>query len=804
MIPFFHRPGRYLRAGLLACLLASSVLLGGPAWAQPSAGANAVNSDTTAGIDAQLTQMRARLDAILKGLDNHPTDESLDRWGSEVQRLQSRADGLAGTLTPKLADITARLNQLGPVPTGTKEPPDVADQRKQLVKANNTIDSQLKLAKLLTVEAGQLVDRVSTERRKQFQAQMGERHRTFFSSRYHDELRRDFPADLQRFEELGDEVMSSAGQTPGTVWFLILAGMVAVLAANYVIRRLLLRLTSARVPSGRLRRSVFAVAVVIVAIVTPGLIAKLLHLGVNWTNTLSDNTEALMSSLVGVVSLAGYIGGLGNVLLSPKRPSWRLLPLPDEVAAGLRWLPGTLAAQAVLIWLALQLPAVLDISVNTTIAMTSLAALALGITLAWSLMLGERLRRKSQRDPETGQALHRSFWIATLSTLSWLALVVGIVAVLIGYATLGTFIITQGLWLLIVATSAYLLSLLINDGFMTLLAGKKPEHPTPQFRLRQQTAVLLSGTIRAMVVLVAIVLLINPFGGGPTEILHSAEQLGKGLQIGQVLIQPSTLGQGLVVLLLGLLCVRVLKRWLRDTYLPSTTMDPGMRTSTATLFGYAGVLFVAGLTLSSLGLGLERVAWIASALSVGIGFGLQAVVQNFVSGLILLAERPVKVGDWVSLGTVEGDIQRINVRATEILMSDKSTVIVPNSEFITKTLRNVTHSRSMGRVQIKLPMPLDTDADKVRDLITAVFVEQEEILHTPAAMVYLDGIENDRLIFNAIAYVDSPRVAYIVRSRVLYEVLGRLAQAGLPISASSTVVLQGSAGLPLAGPPPQP
>lgn len=771
------------------------------AWAQPNVKPSAnSSSDTPAGVDAQLTQMRARLDAILKGLDNHPTDESLDRWGSEVQKLQNKADSLTGTLTPKLADITARLNQLGPVPTGAKEPPDVADQRRQLVKANNAIDSQLKLAKLLTVEAGQLVDRVSTERRKQFQAQMGERHRTFFSSRYHQELRRDFPADLLRFEELGNEVMASAGQTPGTVWFLIAVGIVAVLAANYVIRHLLLRLTATRVPSGRLRRSVFAVAVVIVAIVTPGLIAKLLHMGVNWSNALSDNTEALLSSLVGVVGLAGYIGGLGNVLLSPKRPSWRLLALPDEVATGLRWLPGTLAVQAVIVWLVLQLPSVLDISVNTTIAMTSLAALAQGITLAWSLMLGERLRRKSQRDPETGQALHRPFWIATLSTLSWLALVVGIVAVLIGYATLGTFIITQGLWLLIVVTSAYLLSLLIDDGCMTLLAGRKPEHATPQFRLRQQTAVLLSGLGRALVVLVAIVLLINPFGGGPSEILRSAEQLGKGLQIGQVLIQPSTLGQGLVVLLLGLLCVRVLKRWLRDTYLPSTTMDPGMRTSTATLFGYAGVLFVAGLTLSSLGLGLERVAWIASALSVGIGFGLQAVVQNFVSGLILLAERPVKVGDWVSLGTVEGDIQRINVRATEILMPDKSTVIVPNSEFITKTLRNVTHSRSMGRVQIRLPMPLNTDVDKVRDLITAAFVEQEEILESPAAAVYLDGIENDRLMFNAIAYVDSPRLAYVVRSRVLYEVLSRLTQAGLQISTSSTVVLQGDAGLKLAGP----
>src|SRR5690606_26008895 len=139
----------------------------------------------------------------------------------------------------------------------------------------------------------------------------------------------------------------------------------------------------------------------------------------------------------------------------------------------------------------------------------------------------------------------------------------------------------------------------------------------------------------------------------------------------------SDLMQALLVLALCLLGVRLLKRWLANRYLPTTELDPGMQLSAATLFGYTGIVVAVALALSALGIGLERVAWIASALSVGIGFGLQAVVQNFVSGLILLAERPVKVGDWVSLGGVEGDIRRINVRATEIQMSDRSTVIVP-------------------------------------------------------------------------------------------------------------------------------
>src|SRR3546814_19387977 len=118
-----------------------------------------------------------------------------------------------------------------------------------------------------------------------------------------------------------------------------------------------------------------------------------------------------------------------------------------------------------------------------------------------------------------------------------------------------------------------------------------------------------------------------------------------------------------------------------------------MRLSAATLFGYAGYVLVFSLTLSAVGIGLERVAWIASALSVGIGFGLQAVVQNFVSGLILLAERPVKVGDWVSLGGIEGDIRRINVRATEIQMGDHSTVIRSDERRVGKECVSMCRSR---------------------------------------------------------------------------------------------------------------
>jgi small-conductance mechanosensitive channel len=300
--------------------------------------------------------------------------------------------------------------------------------------------------------------------------------------------------------------------------------------------------------------------------------------------------------------------------------------------------------------------------------------------------------------------------------------------------------------------------------------------------------------------LLALVLLAAPFGESPLELLRRASSVNEGLSIGEISIRPSTVFQGFFVLLTGLFLVRVLKGWVGNHLMPTTRLDAGMRMSLTTLFGYLGVVSVIALSMSAVGVGLERVAWVASALSVGIGFGLQGVVQNFVSGLILLAERPVKVGDWVSLSGVEGDIRRINVRATEIQMLDRSTVIVPNSEFITKIVRNVTYTNPIGMVQIKLPMPMDTDSYKAREIILEAFVSHPGVLESPAPNVWLDGIDGLHLVFNATGYVSSPRASYGIRSDLLFDILNRLKEAGLSFLLAPTFVISSSTDAPTAKP----
>ena len=793
-LPARPRRARYPAfAVLLAALLLVFFLLPAHAAAPP----------TPADTEATLAAARKQIDDIRKRVADETDDAVLVKQRNDALDIQSKADAAAEALTPQLSSVTARLSELGSPPEGVKEASDVAAQRMQLEKNSRALDAQIKLARLLSVDAGQTAEQISAQRRTQFQARLGERRDSFLSDPFWTEFREEFPRDLERLEVLRSDLSTAVGQTPQWGWLLLGAAIALAIALRVAIGRILLRLTATRVPPGRLRRSFLAVTHLALAVATPGVIAVLIHMGLDWNSQLSDNTSSLLANLVATVCFGGYVSGLGYALLSANRPSWRLPPISDAVATRLRWLPGVLGVLVVMIWLAERLPVLLNASLTTTITLTGIVAVLTMATLGAVLAISRRLRRQAMQEHDAPI----SFWVSLLLTAVWTVLILSLASLLAGYVAFGSFLVKQVLWVLIVLGSAYLLSTLIEDGFSTLLGSSHRdggEHEAPS--MRDQAAVLLSGVGRVAVGLLAVTLLLAPFGEAPMDLLQRFDQLRKGLAIGEAQIRPGAVLQALMVLALSLLAVKMLKRWLSNRYLPTTELDPGMQLSAATLFGYAGFVIAVALSLSAAGIGLERVAWIASALSVGIGFGLQAVVQNFVSGLILLAERPVKVGDWVSLGGVEGDILRINVRATEIQMGDRSTVIVPNSEFVTKTVRNVTRSNPLGLVQIKLPMPLSTDAEQVRELILQAFADHEDVLDTPTPNVFLDGIDGGHLIFNAKGYVSSPRAAYGVRSALLFTVLKRLHDAGLEVSSPPTMLLasapQPAAAAPLVVAPP--
>jgi small-conductance mechanosensitive channel len=786
-----HHPVRPI--ALLACLLlwACVLLPGGMAFAQTP-----VNGAPPPSLESVLDDARKQIDGIQRSIKVETNDPELARMRGVAQDVQAIAEDAAAKLEPQVASVTARLTELGKPAEGTTEAADVAEQRKQLQKSLATLDAQGKLARLLSVEAAQAATQIATMRRAGFQARLGERTNAVLSLRFWRDLYAELPRDAARLQSIGAEIRAAALGTQWSTWLGLIAAMVGLSVLHRWMGAKMLQLSATRVHAGRLRRSLHAFVRVVLSSITPVIIALLIYAGLRANAGLSDSTAAMLFGLCGALGFGGYVAGLGNALLSPARSSWRLPAIPDDLALRLRWFPLAMAIIMVLIWAVERISALANLSLVSSVALNCALGLAEIAILMAALSRSKILKRNVAVDPEHPTPPPPS-WLTALAIIAWGVLAISLVCLLSGYAALGTFLVKQAGWTLVVLVSVYLFSVLIDDGFMSLRSatreaedGQAPSVVSP--KARDQAAVVLSGLGRMLLVMVALMLLLAPFGEGPGDLLQRVDFLHNGIALGAVSIRPASVLQALMMVAIGIIAVKLLKRWLTERYLPTTSLDAGMRVSATTLFGYAGFVAVVSFALSAVGIGLERVAWVASALSVGIGFGLQAVVQNFVSGLILLAERPVKVGDWVALGGVEGDIRRINVRATEIQMGDRSTVIVPNSEFITKTVRNVTHTNPIGLVSFKLPMPFEIDPEVVRDLIKGAFVDHPDVLETPAPNVQLDSIDGRSIIFNASGFVASPRVAYGVKSQLLFEVLKRLRDAGMSLSAPQTMILQES------------
>ena len=722
-------------------------------------------------------------------------DARLAEFRDAAAALVAQADAFVADRAPKLASVQARLDELGPAPPkGTSEAPDIAGQRSDLGKQAAALDAEIKRAKLMGLDSQQLVGEIAEARRTNFQARFSQRTASPLTPAFWRDVAAAGERDGARLTTLRDGFVVALRDAfaPDNRW-LAIAGVVLGLALCVLGRwwavRALMRLTADRVPQGRLRRSAFALAIVAATTVFAGLGLQVALLGLDWRGAFSGAEKALADAVVGAVYFGSFVAGLGYALLSPSRPSWRLPLIPDVVARRLRFAPlafGTAVAASIL---TNRIASLAGASLTATIAAS------LSFTLLYCALLAWALARCGVVRPHEGEAevAPRPLWLGSAMAAYWAGVAVAFAAALLGYVALANLLARQMMWLLIVAAALYLVVRFVEDVCAAALSSRAA-WAQRTLGLDPSTldpfAVLLSGAFRVVVFLFALVVAFAPFGTQPSDLVARGSRLGTGFKLGQMEITPSAVFGAVLVFALGWLVVRVVRRWLGERFLPTTRMDPGMRTSVTTLLGYVGYVLVVALALSALGISLERIAWVASALSVGIGFGLQAIVQNFVSGLILLAERPVKVGDWVVLGDTEGDIRRINVRATEIQMADRSTVIVPNSELITKSVRNVTLANAEGRVQFRLPLPLDADARRVRGLVLEAIGAHPGIFDKPAPSVLLDGIQNGCLMLVVTAYIASPRQSGAVRSDILFDLLERLRANGIALSAPYDVKLR--------------
>jgi small-conductance mechanosensitive channel len=203
---------------------------------------------------------------------------------------------------------------------------------------------------------------------------------------------------------------------------------------------------------------------------------------------------------------------------------------------------------------------------------------------------------------------------------------------------------------------------------------------------------------------------------------------------------PFTVGKLLLLaalLVLLLYFSRRFTRWLVDSFLAHRNLDLGVRQAVGTLAKYAITTLGVVVILQAVGIDLSAFTVLAGALGVGLGFGLQNVASNFVSGLIILFERPIKVGDRIEVGGVSGEVRRIGARATMIVTEDNIAVIVPNSQFISERVTNWSHTGLLTAFVVRIRVAWDADAELVRRLLLEAAAENEHVLGDPAPEVEL-------------------------------------------------------------------
>ena len=767
---------------VLVCGLALPMVEVASAQAPTADPPDVLTTDNSTAIRKDIEEARTKVTAFdidqqTQGAD----DDDLVRLQVEYQDIAEAMGGIIADLQPRLDSVGERQAALGD-PPGDNDPPEpasLADERKRLASERAAITALVSDATGVSQRADAIVSALTEYRRELFARTLLMRTDMSFEQTRQVQVAVGYELhELQlQFSGWLTSTLKNNPSALATALALSLASAALLIFGEYLFAKRFMSYQRAEEAPSAYRKYIWAFWSTLLPTLAVVIVLELTAFFLDSFGLLTASIEEILSAFIEAIVIVFFVARLAAVVLAPRRPNWRLIRISNSGANLLWWLIFAMALVNALDYFADNISETLNSPFVLTVARGFVAAVTTGFILIAAAFVRPIL-------DDEGSSRPWPRWFAVTLIVLGIAL---IVLPLAGYVGLARFTATQ-----IIILGAMVVTM--HLGFRAANAISEPDSfvasPLGMLlskRLKfgqgavEQLGVVVGITLYIFVLALGLPLIFLIWGFQVNDIQNWVREHLTSFTIGNVTISLSGIFFGLLMFVVGYFATRWLQKWLDDRVLRRGRVDAGLSNSIRTGIGYLGVGIAAVIGATVAGINLSNLALVAGALSVGIGFGLQNIVNNFVSGLILLAERPFKVGDWVQTASTQGFVRHISVRATEIETFQRQSIIVPNSELINSPVGNWTHRSSLGRVDIAIGVSYGSDPRRVMELLEEIGYSNDLVLREPPIFVVFKDFGESSLDFELRVFLPNILSVLAVGTDLRLKIFERFKEEGIEI-----------------------
>ena len=701
------------------------------------------------------------------------------------KELQDEVESVKAAIEP----LRAELEALGAAPTdGATEAPEIATKRADLQERIAPLDARLKQLQVAQTQVLALADRLIEFRRDRFTREILERQPTPVSP---ERVRAAWESVKTRSLTIVREIQARAKNDGSGVLIdqlgLPLFLALCAFALAFWLRRRLIRWIRGRVDHEETpaRRARLTAIITLVRLILPSIGVGLVVVGLRQSGLMGPNGMVLTVNvaIAAFCLIAAY--AFGGAFFGPRSRGLRVSGLSDwRATSGYRWyvlLAFVLAADQLLVAAGKDLRLTVD-----ALSVINAVLLVLGGFALWHLVraIGLGVPARDHMGAVVEDERRRSTRITGAFArliLSFTAVVSPLLA-LVGYFAASRFLFFPTVYTASMVGAAIVIYLWVRAISEPPTADSDaPDGEAEEADAKPPSLSVLPVIAGFTLTLLALPLLAIIWGARATDLSSAWALIVEGFQVGDITISPMDFVIFGIVFAIGYLITRALQGVLRRSVMPVVRIDDGAKAALLAGIGYIGIVISALVAISTTALDLSNLAIVAGALSVGIGFGLQNVVNNFVSGIILLIERPIKVGDWVEVGGQHGMVRRINVRSTQIQRFDRSTMFVPNADLISGTVTNWYHGEGQGQLKLAVGVAYGSDVRKVEQILLDAAKAHPMVLRTPAPFVIFKEFGASSLDFELRGVMADVNMILTLPSELRYSIYRRFNEEGIEI-----------------------